>query len=308
MSRLADDWLQALGQPAPSYAFKPAFDFQQSYKGEGEGYLAEFYEQANGPSSSQRVLLLLPTQCPEPVPAVVVPFYFPEAMLGFELNSGQPLPRYAGIEMMLHLCRKGFACISAEAYHLTYKPSSRSRDDFQRWGDMAAALLADNPNWSGMGKLVADTRLLIDALSSDPRIDAGRIGICGHSLGGKMAFYTACLDERIKATLASDFGFCWPQSNWHEAWYWGGKLAELKARGMDHSQLLGLAAPKPFFLIAGEYDNEESWQLMQKAPGYEKYPERRVICNHASGHRPPMKALEKGYQFLEQFLCKEGRT
>ena len=170
--------------------------------------------------------------------------------------------------MMLHLVRQ--ACnISADAYHLTYRSSTRARDGFLRWKEAATALLEDHPGWTGIGKLTADTRLLIDVLCKEPRVDANHIGIAGHSLGGKMAFYAGCLDPRIKATLASDFGFGWEQSNWNECWYWGTKIDELKAKGMDHSQLLSLAAPKPFYLIAGQYDNQESLKLMQKAQGYQ---------------------------------------
>ena len=118
-------------------------------------------------------------------------------MLGFELDSREALPYYAGIEMMLHLVRRGFAAISADAYHLTYRASSRDRGDFLRWKEAGSALLEDHPSWTGMGKLAADTRLLVDALCKEFAHRLQRIG-SRHSLGGKMAFYAGCLDPRIK--------------------------------------------------------------------------------------------------------------
>ena len=144
--------------------------------------------------------------------------------------------------------------------------------------------------------------LLVDALAGDSRVDALRIGIAGHSLGGKMAFYAGCLDDRIKAILASDFGIGWDQTNWNDIWYWGNKVDLLKARGIDHGSLLACAAPKPFCLIAGQYDNADSYAMMQKTPGYENKPDRLVMFNHATGHRPPMNVLEKGYDFLDKWL------
>ena len=117
-----------------------------------------------------------------------------------------------------------------------------------------------------------------------------------------MAFYAGCIDPRIKVMVASDFGIGWDQTNWKDVWYWGGKLDELRAKGMDHAGLLSLAGGKPFCLIAGKYDNAESGAIMRRAKGYEQHPERLVLINHASGHRPPKSATEAGYRFLDRYL------
>ena len=58
------------------------------------------------------------------------------------------------------------------------------------------------------------------------------------------------------------------------------------------------AAPETFCLIAGQYDNAESYAMLQA--GYTEDPERLRIINHASGHRPPADALNEGYAFLER--------
>lgn len=261
----------------------------------------EVLVQRNGPETYQRVFKVFPKSCDGPLPAVVVPFYFPEAMLGFELD-GTPLEKYAGIEMISHLVARGFACISADAYHLTYVKSDKPRDVFSRWKDAGETLVTDYPEWCGMGKLVADTRLLIDLLEQDSRIDAGRIGIAGHSLGGKMAFYTGCLDGRVKAILASDFGFLWHQSNWEKPWYWGSKLDMLKMEGISNVDVLSCSDGRPFMLIAGQYDTNESYEAMKQADGYDDCPENLVFFNHGTGHRPTRESLEAGYDFLNKHL------
>jgi hypothetical protein len=133
-------------------------------------------------------------------------------------------------------------------------------------------------------------------------VDPERIGITGHSLGGKMAFYAGCLDSRIKVIVASDFGIGWNQTNWKDIWYWGDRLNEVKSRGMDHAGLLSLSGGKPFCLIAGQADNEESGVIMRRAKGYERHPERLKLINHATGHRPPRSATEEGYRFLDRYL------
>ena len=293
------EWKRLLDPPR-EYKFTHSAELVKTYS--FEDFDAELLLQANGPGTVQRVLKVFPKNFEGKLPAVVVPFYFPEAMIGCELETRQVLPKYEKIRMMADLAGRGFACISAESYHLTYEKSDLGRGDFKRWQVAGSALMRDWPGWTGVGKLVADTRLLVDLISEDPRVDASRIGIAGHSLGGKMAFCTGCMDKRIKAILASDFGFRWEQSNWEKIWYWGEKLEAMKAEGLDGTSLLSLSGGKPFFLIAGKYDDDSSFEAMKKARGYRKHPERLGFLNHATGHRPPQSALDAGYDFLEKYL------
>jgi pimeloyl-ACP methyl ester carboxylesterase len=62
------------------------------------------------------------------------------------------------------------------------------------------------PKWSLMGKMVSDTRAIIDSLTQADRIDPQRIYLMGYSLGAKVGLLTAALDERVRG-LASVAGF-----------------------------------------------------------------------------------------------------
>lgn len=299
MNDIKQQWLDAIGYPAEEIVPEPMTLVARYDEPEFD---AELYLQPNGKGTAQRVLMAFPKNLKAPCPAVVVPFYYPEAMLGYDPATGEVFPGFQKLTMMLDLVRRGYGVASADAYHLTYMESQRGWDDFQRWQEASEKLRRDHPNWTGIGKLISDTRLLTDALADDPRVDAARIGIAGHSLGGKMAFYAGCLDPRIRVILASDFGIRWEQSNWKSNWYWAEKVDSLIARGMDHAQLLGCAAPKPFCLLAGEFDNMDSWEMMCRAPGYAPGDGRLKIVNHATGHRPTKEALEAGYDFLDRWL------
>lgn len=299
MDRIKQKWIEELGMPMTRLTASNAWLIAQH---EHTEFYSEVYRQENGDGTTQRVMLVFPRDMNEKAPAVAVPFYFPEAMLGFDPATGERLEAYSGVEMMLHLVRRGYVVASADAYHLTYMESDKERGDFSRWQDAADALRRDHPRWSGVGKLVQDTKLMIDLLAADSRVDASRIGIAGHSLGGKMAFYTGCLDDRIRAILASDFGIGWEQTNWRDDWYWGKEVDRLIDMGMDHAELLSCAAPKPFCLLAGQYDDETSGEMMRRAKGYVPDDERLKLVNHATGHRPPMWALEEGYDFLDRWL------
>ena len=84
-----------------------------------------------------------------------------------------------------------------ETLHL-YKEKDLDLTGFNLWRYAAERLSETDPNWKGIGTLTAHTKLLINALCADLRVDSEKIGIMGHSLGGKMSFYTGCLDDRIK--------------------------------------------------------------------------------------------------------------
>ena len=71
---------------------------------------------------------------------------------------------------------------------------------FSRWERATERLLADNPDWTGMGKLTHDVRLATDLLLQQPDVDPARVLAIGHSLGGKMAFCT-CSGRRFAATF-----------------------------------------------------------------------------------------------------------
>ena len=77
----------------------------------------------------------------------------------------------------------------------------------------------------------------------------------------------------------------------------------MKAAGRTHADLLACAGGKPFMLIAGKYDTAASARaILDKVPAYRAHPERCVVLDHASGHRPPPDALEAGYRFLDKHL------
>ena len=295
---LKEKWLRALGAPSYGRGSGAATLVSKISHAEFEG---EWYLQDTGGGRRQRVLLLFPKNLTGRVGAVVVPFYYPEGMLGYDPATGEVLERFQGIEMMLHLVRRGYAVASADAYHLSYIDSDKARGDFSRWQDAADALRAAEPDYRGIGKLTDDTRLVIDLVAADPRVDEGRIGIAGHSLGGKMAFYTGCLDERVRAIVASDFGIGWHQTNWQSDWYWGAALEGIMAEGFDHAELLTLSKT-PFCLIAGQYDTEESRDIARRADGYGEGSPLFKFIHHATGHRPPAWTLDEAYDFLDKWL------
>lgn len=78
--------------------------------------------------------------------------------------------------------------------------------DFPGFGtrvEEAASFYTRYPHWSLMGKMVADTRGIInDAYTRMSFVDTSHIYLAGYSLGGTVALLTTALDPRVKGVAA----------------------------------------------------------------------------------------------------------
>jgi len=119
------------------------------------------------------------------------------------------------------------------------------------------------PKWSLMGKMVADTRNVInDAVERIGFIDPGRVFLCGYSLGGTVALFTAAMDDRVKGVaVAGSFGSFRltdpaTEGNKHFSHLHGlipklGFFEDHEARiPVDFDDVLSCVAPKPLYIIA----------------------------------------------------------
>ena len=114
-------------------------------------------------------------------------------------------------------------------------------------------------------------------------VDARRIGIMGHSYGGKWAMFAACLYEKFACTVWSDPGIVFDEKranvNYWEPWYLGyeagrkrregiprddnprtGAYKRLVETGHDLHELHALMAPRPFLVSGGAEDRAERWK------------------------------------------------
>ena len=298
-------WLDA---PA-GYSFRREHRLVKSYS--YRDYDAELYLQRNGPEAWQwqRVLKVFPKRIERPLAAVGIPFYHVEAMLGHELDDeSAKLENFVEVAQAAQLARRGYMAITCDLSHQNYVKYDNPppRDHWPRFREMSLKLADDFPMWSPHAHRVFVTRLMLDLLEGDPRVDPSRIGITGHSLGGQTCFYAGCLDPRVKVIMASDFAFDFDQSCWDVLHYWGGKLPTVRGSGLENHTLLTLSGAKPFCLLAGFYDDYRSYAGMVRAKGYRSHPADLKFVHHAAGHRPPPWALEEGYAFLDAHLAGQS--
>jgi dienelactone hydrolase len=124
------------------------------------------------------------------------------------------------------------------------------------------------PQWSLMGKMVADARAAVDALARLEEVDASRIFLMGYSLGAKVGLLAAAFDDRVKA-VAAVCGFealrlDRPEKGAEGLRHYshlhgliprfGFFLGQESRLPFDYEEVLALVAPKPALIVAPTLD------------------------------------------------------
>jgi hypothetical protein len=249
--------------------------------------------------------LLIPTG-QGPFPAVVVPYYEPESSVGL----GKVSLRDFGSQLV----RRGFVSLSIGS------PGGDARRP-----DVAGASCQP---LHCLGYVAANC---YNALANLPTVDPARIGIAGHSYGGKWAMFGACFYEKFACGVWSDPGIVFdetrPNVNYWEHWYLGsdpsrarspgvpnksnprtGAYRRLYENGHDLHEVLALMAPRPFLVSGGAEDRPERWAALNRVK--EVYAllgaTNRVAMSNRPLHEPTQESNEQIYGFFQHFLGGAG--
>jgi dienelactone hydrolase len=171
-----------------------------------------------------------------------------------------------------------------------------------------------------------------NALAHLPEVDAKRVGVVGHSYGGKWALFASCLWDKFACAVWSDPGVVFDEKranvNYWEPWYLGheqgverkpgipndqnprtGAYKRLVEAGHDLHELHALMTPRPFLVSGGAEDRPERWKALNHAVAVNKLLgyEDRVALTSRQGHNPTPESNEQVYLFFEHFL-KHGKA
>lgn len=162
-----------------------------------------------------------------------------------------------------------------------------------------------HPAWRGLTRMTWDGIRALDFIETLPNVNGQRLGIFGHSLGGKEVIHLAAFDERVQCTVSSEGGIGLSFSNWQDVWYLGPEIRQ-PGFARDQHELLALIAPRPFLLLAGNSaDTDKSWAYIEAAlPVYELLggPQNLGWFNHGLGHRYGGAARPVAEAFLDHHL------
>lgn len=260
-------------------------------------FAGQLFELELEPAVWEKVYVLRPqNRTRGPLPVMIVPFYDVDTPAAADLG-GRSYAADRGVNAYAYTAAQhGYLAVAVRWFGESYGES---------YSEAVANLAIRHPGSTGLGKWVADARRVVDFIETLPDADASRIGMIGHSLGGKMTLYAAAFEPRIRAVVSSELGIGFTMSNYDDYWYLGDKLAGVPA-GTDQHELIALIAPRPFLLIGGdEYDKQDSWHYINAARAvYDLSGNGRNIgyFNHHKGHTPTPEAVSVAFDWMDHFL------
>jgi dienelactone hydrolase len=246
------------------------------------------------------------------MPAVITVYYEPETAAGL----GRPdLPDR---DFAYQLCKRGFVTLSLGT---TESTNSKTYSIYYPG--------IQNASVQPLSMLAYAAANAWNVLAKVQYVDSERIGIMGHSYGGKWAMFASSLYEKFACAVWSDPGIVFEDSresiNYWEPWYLGyhpqpwrkrglitydnpasGLYPKLVSEGYNLQELHVLMAPRPFLVSGGSEDPVNRWISLNHSVavndllGYKN----RVAMTNRPEHTPNPESNELAYSFLEYYLKK----
>lgn len=294
---ILDRWHELMGKWPPLIE-KPQIEYVKTERREN---FTQHHVRIEVASGFLRPAILLVPDGNGPFPAVVVPYYEPETSAGL----GKELRDFG-----YQLTKRGFVTLSIGGFE-----PRRDRED---------EATIQRLTFQAYGTANCHT-----ALASLPKVDARRIGIVGHSFGGKWAMFASCLYDKFACAAWSDGGIVFDEKrgnvNYWEPWYLGyelglqqqreagipnennprtGTYKRLMEAKLDLHELHALMAPRPFLVSGGAEDQLERWPALNHAIAVNKLlgHKNRVAMTNRQGHSPTPESNEQIYLFFDRLL------
>jgi dienelactone hydrolase len=238
-----------------------------------------------------------------PFPAVLVVFY--------EANTAVGKGKTEFRDYAIQLAKRGFVTLSLGGDPNTYYPTK------------------ETCRIQPLSFHAYEAANCCTALANMPNVDPKRIGVVGHSYGGKWAMFAAALHDGFACGAWSDPGIVFDETrsnvNYWEPWYLGfdpalkqqrergipneknprtGPYKKLMADQRDLTDLHALLAPRPFFVSGGAEDQLERWTALNHAVAVNKLlgETNHVAMTTRKEHSPDAAANDALDQWFEWAL------
>jgi len=292
-------WMDLMG-PWPPVIERPKLEFLA--KSRRENFTQHRVRLEIAPQQTGEGWLLVPDGA-GPFPAVLVVFYEPETSAGLNTNQFR--------DFGYQLARRGFVTLNiGTPGGNAWKPEVGAA---QCQPLSFHACVAAN-GWQALANL--------------PEVDRARIGVAGHSYGGKWAMFAGALWDKFAAVAVSDPGIVFDETrsnvNYWEPWYLGFDAAEKRPKagipsaenprtgaykrmveqGRDLHELHALIAPRPFLVSGGAEDPPSRWTALNHLVEVNRVLgfTNRVVMTNRKEHSPNADSNEKIYAFFAHFL------
>lgn len=316
-------WTEALG-PWPPLLESPRVEVEETRTRDGLTQQRLKLGVALDGESTTGFLLVPPGA--GPFPAVLVVFY--EAQSGVGLGSER-------LDWGLQLAKRGFVTLSIGKPTAPYLPGEAQKARGASYFGPAGKPLRVQP-LSALAYLAANAHTV---LARRPDVRPDRIGIIGHSFGGKWALFASALYHKFACAVWSDPGIVFDERdrakqnprgavNYWANSYLGSELGrpadlervdpyfalprqgrtgaykELVEGGHDLVELHALLAPRPFLVSGGSADLPERWPALNHAIAVNRLlgVEHRVAMSNREGHSPTDESNRQIREFFEWSL------
>ncbi len=240
-------------------------------------------------------------------PAVIVVYYEPETAIGF----GKPNRDWA-----YQLAKQGFVTLS-----IGTTEASKNNTYSIYYPEI------NNAQVQPLSMLAYAAANAWNVLAQIENVDSTRIGIMGHSFGGKWAMFASCLYDKFACGVWSDPGIVFDEQrgnvNYWEPWYLGyhpkpwrksgiitkdnpakGLYPKLVKEGYNLTDLHALMAPRPFLVSGGSEDPPKRWEALNHSIAVNKLLgfQNRVAMTNREEHSPNEESNEQILSFFNFFL------
>lgn len=293
------EWHELMGQWPPLVDKPKIEDLELTHR---ETFTQRKITLQIAPEQTTPAYLLIPDG-KGPFPAVFVPYYDPETSVGL---TDKPFRDFA-----YRLTKRGFVSLSVGS------PG----------GDARKPVMTRGAGCQPLSYLAYVAANGWNALASLPEVDSQRIGIVGHSYGGKWSLFGSALWDKYACAVWSDPGIVFDETrgsiNYQEPWYLGfdpaitrkpGLVTEASPRtgayktmieqGRELTELHALLAPRPFLVSGGAEDPPKRWIPLNHAIAVNKLlgHDDRVAMTNRQEHSPDAESNEQIYRFFEWWL------
>lgn len=303
-TEIKEKWMSLLGQWPPIITNQQFIIVDTLNRENFKQHRVRFYWT---PNEQTEGYLLIPNKKGKK-PAVITVFYEPETAIGLGEKQNR--------DFAYQLARRGFVTLSLgttrTTQNKTYSIYYPNIENATLQPLAALAYVAANA-W--------------EVIAKAEEVDSTRIGIVGHSYGGKWAMFASCLYEKFACAVWSDPGIVFDETkegniNYWEPWYLGyypppwentwsknnlnqkGIYPKLRKERYDLHELHALMSPRPFLVSGGFSDGLDRWIPLNHTIavndllGYKN----RVAMTNRSEHAPTPESNKIIYDFFHWHL------
>lgn len=180
-------------------------------------------------------------------------------------------------------------------------------------------LYRDYPKLSAVGKMLADHMRCVDVLTDAREVDASRIGVVGHDLGGYNGLFLVAFDERVQVCVSS-CGFTnfaededpgrWARDSGLVLFPKLCEAAKKREFPFDWEHILALITPSPTLLITALNDEvlsntkscEKAANRARKVYKFLGADAALGVLTHKEGHRMTLETLDAADEWFERWL------